>query len=359
MKIAIARSPYRYGGIFRRFGELCSYCINKHEVIGLMPFARDNAIVMRPARTYGYACHYINPSEIVNTQSANDVIEAFNPIISRIGNDLRSERPLRVLAVDTDLKGLVIIAACRRLGIPVTTFVASVTSEVEAYARRPRTRLASIVEQYCLEQSDKLIFPSRFAAIHCSEKYSCMAPFRVIYNGIASAFLTARGVLPRSRTFGAVMRLSGVKNPTMLVRIAKELREYGCIVELITDAKQSSSLRKRLDDIRILAPRSLPESLARFYGSCTGIVCPSNFEASGNVPMECIATGTPAVITDRMGIAEVFCTLGLAHLIVKVNDVRTTVDRLLNAQPIADNIREVLRKQFAWPKVCNEILSAL
>ena len=359
MKIAIARSPYQWGGIFRRYSELCSYCVNRHEVIGLMPFARENTVIAQPIRTFGYACHYVVAAELFSAQSIHEIIKVFEPLINRIFQDLESEQPSKVLAVDTDLKGLVIIAACKRIGIPVTTFVASVTSRVEAYGKRPCPAFVPLVERYCLEQSDKLIFPSRFAATYCSERYPKMAPFKVIYNGIASAFFAFDGLLRRTRTFGAVMRLTGIKNPDMLALIAAELAEHNCDIELVTVLGKSFLMPKGFDRIRTLAPISLAENLAQFYGSCAAIVCPSKFEASGNVPMESIATGTPAVITDQMGIAELFYDLDLAHLVVKVNDMKTTVDRLLHAEPITRKTREVLRENFAWPRVCSEIIAAL
>lgn len=359
MKIAIARSPYQWGGIFRRFSELCSYCIGRHEVVGLMPFARENTVIAQPIRTYGYACHYVVPAGLFNAKSIDKIIEAFEPLISRVFRDLKNEQPSKVLAVDTDLKGLVIIAACKRIGIPVTTFVASVTSQVEAYGKRSCPSFVPLVERYCLERSDKLIFPSRFAATYCSERYPKMAPFKVIYNGIANAFFAFDEQLRRTRTFGAVMRLTGIKNPDMLARIAAELAEHNCDFELVTALGKSSLMPKDFDSIRVLAPISSAETLARFYGSCAAIVCPSKFEASGNVPMESIATGTPAVITDQMGIAELFYDLDLKHLVVKVNDLETTIDRILHAEPITYKIREILRENFAWPRVCCEIINAL
>jgi glycosyltransferase involved in cell wall biosynthesis len=75
--------------------------------------------------------------------------------------------------------------------------------------------------------------------------------------------------------------------------------------------------------------------------------------------MEAIAAGSPAVITSRVGVAEVFRDLGLGDLIVEVDDVEGTVERLVAARPIEDTVRDRLRGEFRWPAVCERIVNAL
>jgi glycosyltransferase involved in cell wall biosynthesis len=217
----------------------------------------------------------------------------------------------------------------------------------------------SAVEQYCVEQSDALIFPSRFAATFCAKSYPKMAPFRVIYNGISNTFFEETGSSRNPRKIGSVMRLTGIKNPQMLGKIADELYQLNYRVELVTCLPKPYSKPKYLDHVHVVAQMPAVDGVAGFYGSCGAIVCPSKFEASGNVPMESLASGTPAIVTKQMGVAELFDQLDLSHLVVSVDDVDTTVERVLAARPISPSVRKHLRREFTWSKVCKDIIDSL
>jgi glycosyltransferase involved in cell wall biosynthesis len=358
MKIAIARGPGLFGGIFRRFRELCAYCEGRHEVLGILPFAEQDGEIQLPVRTLTFAYHNVSV-HMLRAHTIDDVLRAFEPLTEKIAEALKRERPDKILAVDTDLKGVCVIAACKRAGLPVTTFVAGLASLVDAYSRKPSERFMPAVEQYCVEASDKLIFPSRASAEYCKERYPKMAPFTVIHNGIASTFLNAERAETESRRIGAVMRLEGIKNPELLGRIADGLRSHGHELELVTAVPKPWQLPTYLRRIPIVPPTSCNDDLARFYAGCKAIVSPSRFECSGNVPMEAIAVGTPPVITEQMGISELFHELGLSHLVVDVDDVDGTIDRLVTAEPIPVGIREHVRRTYSWPSRCERIIATL
>ncbi|MFZ4701104.1 MAG: glycosyltransferase family 4 protein [Candidatus Methylumidiphilus sp.] len=361
MKIAIARGEGCFGGIFRRFRELSAWCQGRHETVGLMPLGQDDVSLDWPVRTLCYnRLRHIRP-DLLRADSIDGVLAACDRLIERIAADLRTESPDKVLAVDTDLKGLCVVAACRRAGFPVTTFVAGVSSEEAGRDRGRPPPFVALVERYCLEQSDRLIFPSLFVAEYCAAKHLGMAPFSVVHNGIADTFLQAERPAHGSRAIGAVMRLSWVKNPEALGRIAEALQQRGYSLDLITDtdAKSRPADLKVLANVNLVEPTLSDESLADFYGRRRAVVCPSRFEASGNVPMESIAVGTPAVITDRMGIGELFRNFGLGHLIVPVGDVEGAVERLVDAEPVPLPVRERIRAEFSWQAVCPRLVAAL
>jgi glycosyltransferase involved in cell wall biosynthesis len=360
VKIALARGAGDYGGINRRFRALAEYCAGRHEAIGLMLLGEVDGVVNGPIPTYGFSRKGMT-WDIMRAVAIDEVLAAAEPLIARVADVLTAERPDRVLAVDTDLKGLTVIAACRRAGLPVTTFVASLSHIEAQYDARPAQRYMPAVERYCLTRSDRLIFPSRYAADCCQAAHGAMAPWTVIYNGIAAEFLDAPRPEPDARKIGAVMRLSRIKNPETLGRIATAVRQRGYSLSLITDLRTPAQRRQQalVRDASILPPTLCTATLAAFYQHCRAVVTPSHFEASGNVPMEAIAAGSPAVITSRVGVAEVFRDLGLGDLIVEVDDVEGTVERLVAARPIEDTVRDRLRGEFRWPAVCERIVNAL
>jgi glycosyltransferase involved in cell wall biosynthesis len=186
-----------------------------------------------------------------------------------------------------------------------------------------------------------------------------MAPWVVIHNGIASAFLDAPPPRPDPKKAGAVMRLSAIKNPPALGRIAARLTQSDVTLELVTDASRIRAFPQLAAQVALRPPIADSADLAVFYGGCRAIVCPSHFEASGNVPLEALATGTPAVVTTGMGSAELVRALGRDDLIVEVDDVEGMVDRVMRAEPVAPAIRARLRDELSWPSVCARLISAL
>ena len=242
MKLVVARGPGRFGGIFRRFRELCEYCEGRHELLGVMPLAESDEPLDQPVRTLSYARAHVSRG-IFRAESAGAVVQACEAIINRIARDLQQESPDKILAADTDLKGLCVIEACHRAGLAVTTFVAGLSSlEAEFDSRSSPFKFMPLVEQFCLERSDRLIFPSQFAAEYCAARFPGMAPYTVIRNGIADIFLKAPLPNPEPRRIGAVMRTSGIKNPDMLAAVAERLGERGFSIDLVTGSHRGAGL---------------------------------------------------------------------------------------------------------------------
>jgi len=357
MKIALARGPGKYGGIFRRFRALANYCESRHhDAVGLQLFAAQDGVEVDPIRTLNFSAAAI-PADLWRATTVAEVLESLSPQIDRVAIAIDAEKCDGVLAADTDLKGLIVVAASRRAGVPVTTFVASVASHDAAFEGHAATRYMPEVERYCLLESDQLIFPSRMAMAECSHPEMAMPPSSVIHNGIADEFFAANADRDPSLV-GAVMRLKAIKNPAALGRIARALSAHGVRLELVSDrAHARPAILRAIDGVQLVPATTDTLSLARFYARCRAVMCPSHFEASGNVPMEALASGTPAVVTRRMGISEIFPELGLGHLVVDVDDIDLSVERLLAAPPISIDLRQQLQRQFNWPAVCERILA--
>lgn len=131
------------------------------------------------------------------------------------------------------------------------------------------------------------------------------------------AFAAARST---GRSTHAVPRLLFVgklhpqKNPALAIETVAELRRRGRAAALTIVG--AGPLRPRLDELvarlgieRAVAFRSglsIPE-LARLYAqSDVLLVTPTGHQAWGLTPFEALASGTPAVVSDQVGAAEVF-----------------------------------------------------
>jgi glycosyltransferase involved in cell wall biosynthesis len=94
--------------------------------------------------------------------------------------------------------------------------------------------------------------------------------------------------------------------------------------------------------------------LAKFYKKQDVIISPSHFETYGYVPLEAIATGTPALINKTLGIKEVFKKLGLDDYIVdfkKPNSIIKKIDFIRkNRLVINKEASRRLRKEYSFSK---------
>jgi glycosyltransferase involved in cell wall biosynthesis len=266
-----------------------------------------------------------------------------------------------VLAADTDLKGLVIVAAARECGIHVTTFVAGLASVEARFQSRPAAAYVAHAERYCLESSDALVFPAR-AAAEAAGRSAALAPWRVVYNGINDAFRTVAPPVatgPRERAVGAVMRFSPVKNPAAFGQVAATLATWGVPAEVVCDTARHPDAAAAFAPARVLPPTLDSGQLAERMASWRSVVCPSRFEASGNVPMEALAAGTPAVVTRAMGIAELFDQFGLRDYVVDAEDTAAMAALARDAAPIDRALRDHIRATCAWPAVAANIFDGL
>jgi glycosyltransferase involved in cell wall biosynthesis len=88
--------------------------------------------------------------------------------------------------------------------------------------------------------------------------------------------------------------------------------------------------------------------LSNFYSKMDLVICPSHFETYGNVAQEAVASGTPALISSRMGVAETFRRFGLDRWIVDFSTparAAKTMESTLN-ETIDSALRAEMRQKM-------------
>jgi glycosyltransferase involved in cell wall biosynthesis len=103
-------------------------------------------------------------------------------------------------------------------------------------------------------------------------------------------------------TLGYVGRLSIEKNIALLVRVARELRERKIAVRflIIGQGGDEAMLREQLPEAEF-AGVLRGEALARAYAAMDIFLFPSHTDTFGNVVLEALASGVPAVVTPGGG----------------------------------------------------------
>lgn len=358
MKLVMSRNSSQFGGIFRRFREMAAYCEGRVEMVGVLPIANHGVRVSGPVRTYVYPRSMID-REIEQARTVDEVIAGAGALIEALAADLERERPDALLVSDTGLRAFCVLVAARQLGVPATTVVAGLSTIEELHDKREATPWTTLIERFCLQRSDLLVFPSGFAAARAAAAHPDIAPHEVVRNGVPELFTRwPRGDQPPRRRVGGIMRLAAHKNPAAFIEICARLLAHGYEAEVVASLEPdpTNEVHAFPSFVRVREHMIEAEQLARFYASQRVMLSPSRFETFGNVPMEAVATGVPAIVTEAMGVAERFRELGLDHLIVGVDDIEAAVDRALHAAPIPESLRAHIAATQSWAHSCERLL---
>jgi phosphatidylinositol alpha 1,6-mannosyltransferase len=232
------------------------------------------------------------------------------PVMRRIRRDLDAFRPDLVHLVSPSPLAYRARAEARRRGLPVVaSFHTHFVSYFRFYRVAPLERLGWGLLRNFYGGSDRTFAPSRAIGAELEA------------HGIHNVTLWSRGVdtalfSPARRDGDLRRRTSPEGAPTVLFvsRLVKEknladlvaaegiLRDRGVPhrLVLVGDGPMRGELEKGLPEAHF-AGHQEGAALARWYASADLFVFPSTTETFGNVVLEALASGLPAVVADRGG----------------------------------------------------------
>ena len=125
-----------------------------------------------------------------------------------------------------------------------------------------------------------------------------------------------------------VSRLVKEKDLADLIGIDRSLRRRGVPfrLALVGDGPMREKLREALPDATFAGHRAGVD-LARWYASADVFVFPSTTDTLGNVVLEALASGLPAVVVDRGGPQDLVIE-GETGYVAPANDIEAIADRL-------------------------------
>jgi phosphatidylinositol alpha 1,6-mannosyltransferase len=158
-----------------------------------------------------------------------------------------------------------------------------------------------------------------------------------------------------------VSRLVKEKDLADLVDVDRALRARGVRfrLALVGGGPMKRELRRRLPDAHF-AGHLTGEELGRWYASADVFVFPSTTETLGNVVLEALASGLPAVVVDRGGPQDLIDP-GVTGFVARANDIESMADaleKLLTDAPLRARMSEAARKS-AGSRDWSEINGAL
>jgi glycosyltransferase involved in cell wall biosynthesis len=125
-----------------------------------------------------------------------------------------------------------------------------------------------------------------------------------------------------------VSRLVKEKDLADLVKVDAELRRRGVRfrLALVGDGPMRGELEAKLPEAHFAGHQS-GKALARWYASGDVFVFPSTTETLGNVVLEALASGLPAVVVDRGGPQDLV-EPGVTGFVARANDIADIADRV-------------------------------
>jgi len=191
-------------------------------------------------------------------------------------------------------------------------------------------------------------------------------PCYLMQRGVDTAlFAPTRRTRPRgddTLVLGYVGRLSVEKNVALLVRIAHELEQLGVRnvgFRIVGHGSEEAMLRRELPYADL--PGVLRgEALAAAYADMDLFLFPSHTDTFGNVVLEALASGVPAIVTPSGG-PRFIIREGLTGLVAPDNGFATAVTSLARDRPLLAHMSRAARAQAltcSWDAVFDSVLAA-
>lgn len=283
-------------------------------------------------------------------RSANikDVEKAYEPLIKTYLSIILKEKPDLVLLNGTYYLPWCLYLAAKRAGVKTAVhYHGCLTKETEHFAEHQRI-IFHEMEKMFFSDDNKYIFPSQMAKDTVTGEVfkKEIKHFRILPNPIPLHFFKAIKGKRKSKRIGSVGRWTYVKNPHFVEKFAlynaRQIKNF--TIHIVTDIGAIARLPLRiLDIVKVTKPMD-NHKLPDFYSKMDLIICPSHFETYGNVAQEAVASGTPALITSTMGVAETFRHFGLDRWIIDFSTPARAAKAM--EKTLSETIDPVLRMEM-------------
>jgi phosphatidylinositol alpha 1,6-mannosyltransferase len=190
-------------------------------------------------------------------------------------------------------------------------------------------------------------------------------PCHLMQRGVDTKLFTPakrrRSVEDRGITLGYVGRLSIEKNIALLVRVAEQLRTMQVEVRflIVGQGGDEALLREQLPEAEF-AGVLRGEALSKAYADMDIFLFPSHTDTFGNVVLEALASGVPAIVTPDGG-PKYIVSDGTTGFVVNDDDFASSVARLANYPDRLSTMRLAAREYAlgcSWDAVFGRVYDA-
>ncbi len=332
MRIATNVSRDAFGGITISNLALFDWLADKEDsIIGvefLIARRALGAVIFRRYDPSFFRHHIVNALDVVRAHpwhkewSPASLRKHWATLVESTKDILREERPDVVLVNGTYYASWILSRAAHELNLPVVVRYAGVLKrEVGNLGILPRRRLLAY-EREIASQAHIAVFPSEI----CRTVVETEVLGESKKDGVVIPNPAERGVpVPKRRkaatfTIAAVGRWTTVKNFPAFVALHKELRRTRWKHEAILVTTTIDRAREEVPRTIQTRPAMDTPQLRAFYRSVDLIVVPSHFETFSNVAAEALLLGTPVLVSESVGFADILKAAGLKRMVIPTFD---------------------------------------
>ncbi|UZE93606.1 MAG: glycosyltransferase family 4 protein [Candidatus Pacearchaeota archaeon] len=368
MRILTNTNLHSGGGIARRANEMIRYCEEKGiplVVIGITkekPKIEERGSVKIYHLTVGKG---VNCSMDIyrGLRDINDLERRLKPTIKEIQEIMKDERIDVVLSEGTFYAPWMIYKASKNLNKPTIVNYAGILTKEEAGTPAPLLHLFKQIELDFDRPNNFYVFPSKLTKREIEKIFRRKIKNSIVIpNGVAPEFFKEECITKKKNSIGFVGRAHPIKNIEFLISLARALDKKSSNYHIlaVSEIKKDKEIRKKLEDRDIeIVPEMSTYKLRQFFMKMTVIVCPSHFETYGNVSLEAIATGTPALVSENMGVSEIFRDLGLTNLVLEdFSSAEKVLNKIIETTSlkIKEGTREQIKSYLHWDKIMNKYI---
>jgi len=370
MKILV-NSHSGIGGIARTAMQMRQQILSNHTKDKLVVVYENRESKKEYKRRYCNTYVYSTPTPkgIHSFKSLTKFKRYYRPVIDKMQGIIEKENPDIVLIIGTFYFPWFLLNATLKAKKPFIIRYAGIIEMEETKRIWLRMGRDFVNPDYYY------IFPSRHSKDTVEGIHNIkLNRFKVIHSGLPQEFFRERKGNSKNGKFkiGYVGRHYGVKNPEFCLTLADKMRSNNhSEIEMVsnysgtnskTKSKMSKTVKKFIKAGIKITPTMSINRLAKFYQSKDLIISPSHFETYGYVPLEAIATGTPALVNNTLGIKEVFSKLGLDDFIVDFKDIDHIVDKIEHIRKkkivIDGHISRTLRREYTFSNTMSQFFDA-
>lgn len=310
--------------------------------------------------TQGVFCNKIR-EVLFAINSLKDLKKEYKNVINIFRKIILKEKPDLIVLNGTYFIPWCLYLAAKSFNIPILLhYHGIITKETETWDSHSHL-LMKQMEQTFDNSRLQYIFPSKLAkAVVENQVFGHkISNSAILPNSISDHFFDIN-TKSRPKNIGVVNRWTAIKNPNFITALAKYNQNNKSFfnINLVTDIKTISRRdRKKLTSVSLNSGMT-SFKLGNFYGEMGTIICPSIFESYGNVPQEAVASGTPALIGNNMGVAEVFRKIGLEDYIIDFTSVKDVYDKVkeVSQHRIKKNVRDAMKNELSSDMVNTQLL---
>ena len=203
--------------------------------------------------------------------------------------------------------------------------------------------------------------PELCALLERRTKRPCHLMQRGVETDMFSPAKRTRAIGDTELVLGYVGRLSVEKNVALLPRIDKQLRARGIHAKwlIVGHGAEDAMLRSALGDTA-MAGVLRGEALAEAYANMDLLVFPSHTDTFGNVVLEALASGVPAIVTPDGGPAHIVRDCETGRIATDIGFVEAIVETEQDARHLTC-MREAARAYAmtcSWDAVFERVVAA-